>query len=819
MVSRFIISIVLATLGCCVSYAYEVKAVVVDSVGEPFPYATYRIFKAEGDKPIVSNTTDADGVIKQTLENAGKYRISVMYVGMSTAERPFEVTASNPVTNLGEIRLKESFTMLENVTVSAQKPLVVKQIDRIGYDVQADPATPTSTVSDILRKVPMVSVDADGTIKVNGSADFKIYKNGRPNSSLSRNAKDLFAAMPASMIKRVEVITDPGAAFDAEGTSAILNIVTADNTAIKGVLGNVRARYSNLNKYPEGSLWLTSEINRVTFSLYAGYNHMDGKMTRNESWGRTDFPDGSYREDYTSSKHSGDLTYFGLNGSWQIDSLNLFTAELGGYYYNVAPKGAGWYNTFDATGIKTGSLAFNTNSPHNRYIDLDANFNFQHLTHRPGEIYTLSYMLSHTNQDNKDFTAYDDGFGVNEVPYTSISSDYTLNFLEHTVQFDWTRTLGKHSLDFGAKGIFRRNNSKNENIYGDWIEGNNSMKFRHATDIGALYGQYSVKLGAVSLRAGLRWEYSHLKASYPDGSGNPFSANLSDWVPSAAAAWQVNDANSLTFNYATSINRPGISYLNPSVTMSPTSESYGNADLGSARRQSMKLTYMLIKPKINFNFSASYAWINNGIAPLKFLNDDNITVSTYANTGHRREVGFNGFVQWSAGPKTRLLLNCGVEYQYASQGGMSLAKWAPRGFMQVTQQLPWKLSIELMGFYHGTQLNDVYGYSTNSFMSGFHYNLTLRRSFLKQDRLNVSISTMNPIGPKPRFTSYVVNGDFTSVSNSRMNFTHAFSIDISYRFGSLNAQVKKTARSIDNDDLMGRKSGGDTQSSGAMGGN
>ncbi|RAZ55343.1 hypothetical protein DK853_45825, partial [Klebsiella oxytoca] len=75
-------------------------------------------------------------------------------------------------------------------------PLVIKQIDRLGYDVQADPERPTANVSDILRKVPMVSVDADGTIKVNGSTNFKIYKNGRPNNSMSRNAKDLFRAMP-----------------------------------------------------------------------------------------------------------------------------------------------------------------------------------------------------------------------------------------------------------------------------------------------------------------------------------------------------------------------------------------------------------------------------------------------------------------------------------------------------------------------------------------------------------------------------------------------------------------------------------------------
>lgn len=813
MFRNFITFLILLCASASAAMAYDIQAVAVDSVGEPLPYATFRIFPAEGGAPLVSNTTDADGVIRQSLDNPGHYNIVISYVGMSDATEPFEVSDTTPSIQLGKIALSDGATQLRNVTVTAQKPLIVKQIDRLGYDVQADPATPTSTLSDILRKVPMVSVDADGTIKVNGSSDFKIYKNGRPNTSLSRNAKDLFAAMPASMIKRVEVITDPGAAFDAEGTSAILNIVTNDNTQIKGVLGNVRTRYNNLNKYPDANLWLTSEINKVTFSLYGGYNHFEGKMSQSQSWSKTEFPDGTYRDEQSASKAKGDLAYFGVNGSWQIDSLNLFTAELGGYWYSMAPRGSGLYNTYDNLGAKIGSLAYTTANPHNRYFDIDANFNFQHLTHRKGEIYTISYMLSHTNENNKNHSDYFDGFGVNEVPYSAISSDYTLKFIEHTLQFDWTRSLGRHTLDFGAKGIFRRNNSSNTTTYIDWSEMDNSLRFNHLTDVGAIFGQYSVRLGPVSLRAGLRWEYSHLKASYPDGSASSFSANLSDWVPSAAASWQANDANSFTFNYATSINRPGISYLNPAITLGPTSMSFGNADLGSARRQSMKLTYMLIKPKVNFNFSVSYAWMNNGIAPINYLNDDNITVSTYQNTGHRRDVGLNGFVQWTAGPKTRLLFNGGVEYSRMSQQGMTLSRWAPRGFMQLTQQLPWKLSLELMCFYNGPRLIDVYSYSTNSFMSGFHYNLTLRRSFLKENRLTVGLSTMSPIGPKPRFTTRVVNGDYRSTSNTRSNFAHAFSIDVSFRFGSLNAQVKKTARSIDNDDLVGRKSNADSSSS------
>ena len=109
----------------------------------------------------------------------------------------------------------------------------------------------------MLRKVPMVSVDPDGTIKIKGSGDFKIYKNGRQNNSFTNNAKDIFKSIPAAMIKRIEVITDPGAREDAEGTGMILNIVTMENTVIKGVMGNAGLNYPTTSTVPSPKIWLT----------------------------------------------------------------------------------------------------------------------------------------------------------------------------------------------------------------------------------------------------------------------------------------------------------------------------------------------------------------------------------------------------------------------------------------------------------------------------------------------------------------------------------------------------------------------------------
>jgi len=111
---------------------------------------------------------------------------------------------------------------LEGVTVKAQRQLIKQDIDRVGYDVQADEESKTQTVLDMLRKVPMVTVDGEDNIKVKGNSSFKIYKNGHLDPSLTQNAKEILKSMPASMVKRIEVITDPGAREDAEGMNATL---------------------------------------------------------------------------------------------------------------------------------------------------------------------------------------------------------------------------------------------------------------------------------------------------------------------------------------------------------------------------------------------------------------------------------------------------------------------------------------------------------------------------------------------------------------------------------------------------------------------
>ena len=167
---------------------------------------------------------------------------------------------------------------LEGVTVTAQRQLIRQDIDRIGYDVQGDEDSKTENVLDMLRKVPMVTIDGEDNILVKGNSNYKIYKNGHLDPSLSKNAREILKAMPASAVKRIEVITDPGAREDAEGVNAILNIVMMDTKKMAGVTGSLTGSYNSL-RYPSLGAYLATQLGKAILSVDYGYNYMSKKAT------------------------------------------------------------------------------------------------------------------------------------------------------------------------------------------------------------------------------------------------------------------------------------------------------------------------------------------------------------------------------------------------------------------------------------------------------------------------------------------------------------------------------------------------------------
>ena len=705
---------------------------------------------------------------------------------------------------------------LKDVTVTAQRQLIKQEVDRIGYNVEADADSKTNNVLTMLRKVPMVSVDASDEIRVNGQTNFKIFRNGHPDPSLSRNAKDILKAMPASSVKRIEVITEPGAKYDAEGTTLILNIVMADNSTIKGVSGMATARTDNKGAVG-GSLNLTTQLDKVVLSMdymiendaHNGQGYNSTSLNHYTQSGAELLGNSTFDVD-NMTIHYGDV-----NASWEPDSLNLLSWSLSGFAYNYAGDGVNTNLMRDASGQPLYSYGMGNHTKADSY-NFDTRIDYQHNTYRKGEAITLSYMLSAFRNKSKDNSRYTDLTNM-PVDYYGIDQNGKENFNEHTLQLDWTRPLApKHTIETGAKYIYRLNRSHNVLDYLG-IDADTDMRYKHVTQVGAAYLSYTFASGPWNARAGLRYEHSYLRATYPGGLQEAYEAHLNDFVPSASLRYQFNFANSLKLSYAASINRPGISYLNPAVIETPTSRSYGNTDLGSVHYHSLSLTYMHVGPKLTFNITPNFQFSNNGIGAVNWA-DGLVQVSTYANTLKTYSTSLSAFVQWMVAQKTNLMLNGSIGYRYYKSKELNLTndRISSNFFANVTQYLPWKLQLSGFAGIYGGGISDLYGRMGTVFFHGF----SLQRSFLKEDRLTVQLQAVVPFSGKYlTMTNYVTQGDVTGRTHYEQE-VRRFGISLSYRFGSLTTRVKKADKSIENDDLIGsgKQSGNSGGVTGGMGG-
>lgn len=805
--NRFISTSFCVLMGIAAASAqYSVRGEVVDSTGLGEPYATIRIYHAaDTAKAVTMGVTAEDGTFHQALTRTGSYRLSVTSVGKQEILRTFEITTSNPDIDLGRMVTRVADNLLGEVEVVAQKPLVTAEIDRLSYDVASDEDSKTNSILEMLKKVPMVTVDGQDNIKVNGNSNFKIYKNGRPDNTLSGNPSQVLKSIPASMVKKIEVITEPGAKYDAEGVSGILNIVMEDNSRIDGVMGNIYAQYNTLNQ-PGGNVYLTTSFNdKLTTSVNYSYIRIGENKAFNES-AYTYKESGNNEHNYQETESPGHFHYGSLDMSYEIDTLNLVTASVSGYYVNVAPNGYNTTQSFDSDGNKIYSMRQvydNGQQYGNHYIN--ARLDYQHLTHHKGEAVNFSYLLSSSGNDNQYISTYDELYNP-PFDYTHYVYDTDQKLMEHTFQLDWTRPINdKHKLDFGAKYIFRRNHSETTTQYDDQTP--LLSDFMHRTHVGAVYGEYSFTSGAWMARAGVRYEFSRMTADYRNSDRASIEKNLNDVVPTLSLGYRFNDQHSVKANFSTRINRPGLGYLDPAENRSIAEVSFGNPALVSARTNSVQGTYTLIHPKLTLNATLGHSFSNDQITQFRYAAND-VRYNTYDNIGKTRQTYLNVYAQWLPAKTTSISFNGNLAHgSYQSDNlGIKNSRWSFGFYAHASQQLPWKLRFSISGGRNDWGLNDLYTYNRPTYF----YMLGLQRSFLKDDRLTLQVFAMNPFSSRRQtFETITAHGDYTGYQNNR--YLHRMvQVCVSFNFGSLKASVKKTRTTINNDDVVG--SGNNTPS-------
>ena len=572
------------------------------------------------------------------------------------------------------------------------------------------------------------------------------------------------------------------------------------NTKLQGVSGKVNSDVNSHGSVRLGT-YLITKVGKLTTAVNYNLRKQGRKQTENNREEVYNYvKTGEQKRVYGTSSTAATIHFGNIGASYEIDSLNLLTASTTFIGYKADANTQSTTERWNKSNQLIYKFDSDVTTPGYSYFNLGGRLDYQHKTHLDGEVLTLSYMLAATRQHTIFHQMYNNMVNF-PVSYTSYDRNTRNHFTEHTFQIDYVRPFGKyHKIESGTKYILRYNNSTSLMDYQGTTPDMES-NFKHNAQVAAAYLSYIFTAGKWAARAGLRYEFTRMKASYPDGSNADYHANLNDWVPSASLQYKISDGQTLKFSYNTSINRPGIGYLNPAVISTPTAVSFGNANLGSSRNQALHLEYMLVTSKLTLQLSPYYSYTNNGIGHILY-EQNRKDVSTYQNVLKSKVFGISSYTEWTPFTGTSFTLNADIRYARITLPTPYIKNSGCGGdiYFNWEQKVPWKLTLTTsIGGEYGNRVYDPYAIEGH----WFYYDFTLTRRFFK-DKLTVSISAESPFIKERSSTYRIVQGDYTGYERSVM-YPQRFNIGFSWSFGKLKASVKTAARSIENDDLVGSK--------------
>lgn len=692
---------------------------------------------------------------------------------------------------------KESDEMLKEVEIVAQKPLVKMKVDKMTYNVAQDEDSKSSTVLDMLRKVPMVTVDGQDNITVNGSSSFKVYVDGMPNVMFSSNPSMVFKSMPASAVKSIEVITNPGAKYDAEGAAGVLNIVmNKQNTqaaqSMNGFNGTVRA--SAGNKQLGASVFLNGQQGKLSYSanVMTSYNKPGNTTTEMEQIQdngvsqiltsdndlKTPFTMGSLSLGYQIDDMSA------LNLTAQVNSMNTKTTGTTYTTMGGAAYGSG-FSYGSTTDMKMSRTSFSGSIDYQRF------FNKQH-THSLGFTYQLNYSPATTETTNNflDTSSY-----IDLTNRYSENKDKTTN---HIFQLDYSLPIGiGQTLNLGSKLQLHDATSDSKYYLKNVYDPSTSSEYEYKNTILAGYGEYVGNWEKFGLKAGLRYEYTWQDVKYQLGNGQDFSTGYGSLVPTASMQYNLGVGSNIGLTYNMRISRPGISYLNPYVDKSnPIALFYGNPDLDVEKAHNISLVYNAFTQKLMVNLNLHHNFVDNAISQYSFYDDNNLLNTTYGNVVKSHQTGLSGYVSYLLTKNTRLFFNGAVNYIDLRSTVLNQKNngWTANVMGGVQQTLPWDLKLSAF------VISSTKSYTLQGWSSGFNLiTASLSKSLLK-NKLNLSVSGLMGLnkGGNLSIETYSRGKDFTSRNAVKVPI-YGVTFTVSYTFGNAKIVQKQHQSRVQND--------------------
>lgn len=782
---------------------------VVDSVSrKPIEYTTITLYRQGNTKPVDGTVTNREGMYKLALPDSGNYKIVVEFIGYDPHTiNGILIKHKNPALSLPEIALFKKSVTMQGVTVTSSAGLVENKIDKLVFNAEKDLTSQGGVATDILKKVPQVSVDVDGNVELAGNASVRFLINGKPSTAFGSSIADVLQSIPASQIKSIEVITNPGAKYDAQGIGGIINIILKQSK-VKGINGNVSITAGTLNE--NGSFNFNMRKDNLGFNAFISGNARLAATVSNTTE-RLTFDTASKRNlslvqdgnsrfkrhgvesgvgfDYTYKKKNnftGSFRYgkFGNSGFGYNDQLQTITSQAGGGLISSISSTNHSDNSskFYSTDL---NLGYKKTFKEDQELEISANSSYEN-----SKGLANNYQVTQP-QDSVIYGIYSGNPGVQK---------------EREIQVDYTQPVKENIiLGFGGK-INRSEIISNADISGykpvnkiyqyDSALSNN---LDYKQDVYAAYGEISFPVGKLfETKMGGRYERTEINSFYSNAQQQAAKHGYNTFVPSVFFSKKITESQTIKLSYSKRIERPDYGDLNPFInTTDPKNIYAGNPYLQPEIGHRFELSYSRSFEKAgSFMISAFYRINDHDIQPyivfypsLKVGDSvyTNVAVSTRQNIGSENNMGINGFLDLHLNEKLSIRSNLAFYKRHTVNvldPGFSVNSFNYRLNVNASYQFSKDLAGEFFGNFSSAR-NEAQG----KYPSFTSYSMALRKQFWKK-KGSLALSAINPFSQYLTQKTILFGPNFTVNGVRKIPF-RSIGLNFSWKFGRLEFKKDK----------------------------
>lgn len=750
------------------------------------PFATVSIISVRDNKVVTGDVADEKGYFKINELKPGRVKILYSFIGyVSLTSDTLFLNPAKPEVVLGVIKLFTSTKQIAQATVQAERGMLQMAIDKKVFNVEKNVLANGGSANDVLQTIPSITVDLEGNLSLRGSGNVTVLIDGRPSTLTGTDRNAVLEQIPSSAIESVELITNPSAKYDPDGTSGIINIVLKKNKQAS-LNGSVNSSVtSGTGRY---NLGYNLNFKNKKWNISTGYSLRRNQVNTKSLNTRTNFNVDTTFTDQTGLNHNENTNHvirLGVDRYINSRSTIGFTSTFSNS--NKLSNGVSDNTNYNVSHLQTDALSrLNTSTDKNLNLDLGLNYRKTFL--KPKEELTADMSFSKNTTDAN--AIYGTTSTINTFHlYQNAISDGAVNLA--ALKLDYTNPIDEQSkLETGFKVSYRSNDADykvSDNSTGDTVLNiNQSNHFIYAELIKAAYANYSKTIGQWGIQVGLRAEHALIETDQRTIGVKNKTPYLS-FFPSVYFARKLSTDQEIQLNYTRRINRPQVNNLNPFTDFSdPRNLRTGNPNLKPEYVDAYELSYIKYWKKNTLTSTVYLRQTNDQIQRYRTVDTLGVSTVTFQNLNFSRNFGFEFIAvtelmkYWTLTSNLNLFrneiaaLNNSAEVKSGSNSSIKLMS---------TTKLPKLIDIQISGNYNSAGVT-----AQGEFKEMYSFDLGFKKDLFKNKAvLSVNISDLFNTRMM-RFDSYGIN--FSQYTKFKRD-TQFLTFSLIYKFGKADFQKNK----------------------------